>query len=72
MTAVDVVAYGDEVHVYPAGSAAARILHTTAVGANLDAELYRLGAARWRDVRGELPGTVTVHDHTADETAAAQ
>ena len=67
MSQVEVIAYGDEAHVYPAGSDAAEVLYTVAIGANLDAERFRVPARRWREALADPRlGSVTVHDHTAD------
>ncbi|MFD6636744.1 hypothetical protein ACFWDN_13080 [Micromonospora chalcea] len=61
---VEVVAYGDEMHVYPAGDERARILYATAVGANLDATRAVLTGAQLAAVvdSADFP----IHDHTTD------
>jgi hypothetical protein len=61
-----VVAYGDEpLHVFAdteAGERAAASVYTVAVGANLDAEIFRLTEDRLSRALGDLPD-VPVVDH---------
>lgn len=67
MTIVQLLAYSDEIHVYAADDPGAVVLHTVAIGANLDAELLRVPEQRWCAVRtaGLLDG-ITVTDHRTD------
>ncbi|MEU4155717.1 hypothetical protein [Actinoplanes sp. NPDC026670] len=63
---MSLVAFGDEVHVYRGDDPAAVILHTTAIGANLDAEFIRLRADGWRTAfEDDTLAGLNVHDHTA-------
>ena len=72
MAIVQVVACGNEVHVYAADDPSAVVVHTVAIGANLDAELFRMTEQRWYAVRtsGRLDG-FTATDHRADRADCA-
>lgn len=64
MQRVTLVGFGDEVHVYDAGDETAQIVYTTAIGANLDAEIFTVTAEQFEPLRRELVGVV---DHRGSE-----
>lgn len=59
------VAYGDEVHVYPASHHAKAVaVYTVGVGAYGEGEIQRVDAGRWAVAAGKLRGMgIPVKDH---------
>ncbi|MEV6527701.1 hypothetical protein AB0M43_37840 [Longispora sp. NPDC051575] len=65
------VAYDDDVYLYPASDERATIVYTTAIGANLDAVKATVTAARWESIRDQLGHEVTIHDHREHQATIA-
>ncbi|MEV1109960.1 hypothetical protein AB0I95_15080 [Micromonospora sp. NPDC049751] len=61
---VEIVTYGDEIHVYNVGDESAKVTYTVAIGANLTAFRLKLSPWTWREIRNaESFADVEIHDH---------
>lgn len=64
---VEIIAYGDEVHMYEPGADSAEIVYMAAVGSNLDVTRAVVTGKQWREkilpALGSAEVEVEVHDH---------
>lgn len=72
MSHVHLVSYRGDIHSFPDSRRDdARILHTVAIGANMDSVHYRITSDRWAEVRDELSASLDgeIIEHCEDVPA---